>query len=156
MGAVYVIQEGYDVLVMAKQMHSIPFLIGNFIRMLFHAIFFTLIWLAAMSIEAIIEDIRSCPPPNVNCVAQLRMRQWWRSYNALQDFVEEVNAFFATFLVVVIGSAFVDFSFTSYKLIDNVINERKQLFDPAVDLLVIIFMLGMKIFVTERMEEKVI
>ena len=123
-------------------------------RYLFAIIYMILTWSASMSLGAIIEEVRSVNLM-VNAPNRPRTLQWWQGYDAVLNFVEEIDAFFGLYLVIFIGKWFAIFSHISFKMISDVMKEAESFPSYLIYLLGILFLFGMILFVTNRMKKKV-
>jgi len=124
-------------------------------QILFAALYISMIWLATMSIQVIIENIQN-HFPCLNYSAGMQVRKWWRWYSSVSDFIEKVDELFGPYLLVYISMGSVTFSFYSFEAIKLGVRAERDVFYCLVVIVSLGISFYMFILVTQRMKKKVI
>ena len=129
-------------------------IVSDFILLLIQLNFVTfyliLIWFASMSIQVVVEDVRTYSTIRTYA-AGLRVQQWRRCYISISNFVKELDGFFGPFLLVLIGTWFALLSILLSQLIQMDEDARMDL----VFVSIIFILLGTIVFATQAMKKKV-
>ena len=62
-------------------------------------LFLSMTWLASMSLQVIMEEVRSSFPPSGGNALPLPLK-WKQSYHLISNYIREIDRFFGTFLLV--------------------------------------------------------
>ena len=69
------------------------------------AFFFSLTWLAFMSIQMIIDEVKNSPQENHKTAEQKLVIKWNRNYCLISNFTDEIDNFFGSVLLFFIRTA---------------------------------------------------
>ena len=113
-------------------------------------LFGCLIWVASMSIEFIIEDVKIYLP--TLDLAGHRVVKWKKSYHVILNYIEEINQFYGVPLVIMVSNMFGEIVLRTSAVIADYPNNLLVHFISIGRMLII---LSLMVYATEKMKEKV-